>query len=124
MRINEELSKARLPKAQFVINEYWFTIIFKRGVSKPISDVIRNFESGFFPEMQEQKGRRMTILMISILNNPTYTRRNFSEELNLPDDTVAKYLRELVDLGLIEPIGATSNRTYVWTAKSKKKFVI
>lgn len=92
LRINKELEKADLPKAEFDVNEYWFTIIFKR-TKVFTKDVL--------------KGDWFSVTESAILEycRPEYrSRAEIFEFLNMSNETrnYKRHLQPLLDKGYLQ----------------------
>ena len=120
-KIVDSCLEAGLPEPEIIemdggiqVTLYKEKVVSEKSGKKEVSN-----QENYFPQMRKQKAERMTALMNCIKLHPDFTRAQIADYIDVPDDTVAKYLKELIsDLNLVEPRGETSNRYYAWSDKA------
>lgn len=93
LRINRELEKVGLPKVEFDVNEYWFTISFKR-VDKNTYDVYD------IPEHINDRAR----LVLEFCSSEPRSRAEIFEHIGIRNST-ANFMRNLlplIDINLLQ----------------------
>lgn len=97
LRIDSELEKARLPKAEFEINDHWFSIIFKRK-SRAINLNDKKFDSLDYQLNTKQKA------ILEFCIQEAKSRVEIFGALNMVNNTMnnSRLLLPLIENGLIQ----------------------
>lgn len=97
LRINKELEEADLPKAEFDVNEYWFTIIFKRK-SKTI-----DLNDEKYDVIDHHLNEKQKSILNFCLNNKR-SRAEIFEHLEMSNSSVnnSRHIIPLIEGGFLE----------------------
>lgn len=113
LRIDSELKNAGLPKVELEINEYWFSIVFKRR-TKVINEESSNFDGSAYLSEQDKK-------VLTFCKETPRSRVEIFEFLQLSNETrnFNRNLLPLIDKGwlrMTEPSTPRSkNQKYIIT---------